>query len=153
MLRSSAIFGDGSTAGRLRRGLDPAKGPQGVATMAWNACFSRRQSHRLTVEMIGETPAAHQRRLRLDRAAWLLLTSRARILDIALQTGWESHETFTRAFRTRFQTAPSTFRKDRGAALPSSIRAGFAIALFAATTSISSGRAPRHDHSYAKQNI
>jgi transcriptional regulator GlxA family with amidase domain len=106
--------------------------------MALTACFSRRQFHRLTVQLLGETPGAHQRRLRLDRGAWLLLTSRTTILDIALETGWESHETFARAFRARFQTTPSAFRKDRGRTLPRAIRAGFSIAIHT---------------SYAKENI
>jgi transcriptional regulator GlxA family with amidase domain len=97
--------------------------------MARAACFSRRQFHRLTVQMTGETPGAHQRRLRLDRGAWLLLTSRASILDIALETGWESHETFIRAFRARFRVTPSAFRKGRGRTLSPSLRAGFSFAL------------------------
>lgn len=126
------------TAGRLRRGLSPAEGPQTVGVMARRACFSRRQFHRLTVQLMGETPGAHQRRLRLDRGAWLLLTSRTTILDIALETGWESHETFARAFRARFQTTPSAFRKDRGRTLPGAIRAGFSIAIHT---------------NYAKENI
>jgi AraC family transcriptional regulator len=100
--------------------------------MARKACFSRRQFHRLTLDVIGETPAAHQRRVRLDRAAWLLLTTTATVLDIALETGWESHEVFTRAFRAQFGTTPSAFRKDRGKSLPQSLRAGFAIAVNAA---------------------
>jgi len=97
--------------------------------MARTACFSRRQFHRLTLHVLGETPARHQRRVRLDRAAWLLLTTRATVLDIALQTGWESHEVFTRAFRARFGGTPSAFRKDRGKSLPQSLRAAFAIAV------------------------
>jgi transcriptional regulator GlxA family with amidase domain len=97
--------------------------------MARAACFSRRQFHRLTVEAIGETPGAHQRRLRLDSAAHLLLTSRATILDIALETGFENHETFTRAFRAHFQVTPSAFRKNGGHELPWSMRAGFSIAV------------------------
>ena len=133
MLRAPAILGDASTTGRLRRGLCPAQGPQAVDAMARNACFSRRQFHRLTLRATGETPGAHQRRLRLDRAAWLLLTSRATILDIALETGWESHETFIRAFRIRFRTTPSAFRKTRGATLPQSIRVALSIATHAAT--------------------
>ena len=120
------------TTGRLRRGLTAADGPRNVNVMARTACFSRRQFHRLTVHVTGETPAAHQRRVRLDRAAWLLLTTGATVLDIALETGWESHEVFTRAFRVRFGTTPSAFRKDRGKALPQSLRAGFAIAANAA---------------------
>jgi AraC family transcriptional regulator len=100
--------------------------------MARKACFSRRQFHRLTLDVIGETPAAHQRRVRMDRAAWLLLTTHATVLDVALETGWESHEVFTRAFRAQFGTTPSAFRKDRGRSLPQSLRAGFAIAVNAA---------------------
>jgi transcriptional regulator GlxA family with amidase domain len=120
------------TDGRLRRGLSAADGRQAVNVMARKACFSRRQFHRLTLHVLGETPAAHQRRVRLDRAAWLLLTTRGSVLDIALETGWESHEVFTRAFRARFGVTPSAFRKDRGKALPQSLRAGFAIAANAA---------------------
>jgi AraC family transcriptional regulator len=100
--------------------------------MARKACFSRRQFHRLTLRVMGETPAAHQRRVRLDRAAWLLLTTHATVLDIALETSWETHEVFTRAFRAQFGTTPSAFRKDRGKSLPQSLRAGFAIAVNAA---------------------
>ena len=81
------------------------------------------------MEATGETPGAHQRRLRLDRGAYLLLTSRATILDIALETGFENHETFTRAFRARFQVTPSSFRKNGGDELPWSMRAGFSIAV------------------------
>lgn len=143
MPRTPATFQDESTVRRLRRGLDPAPGPQAVSAMARTACFSRRQFHRLTVATIGETPAAHQRRLRLDRAAWLLLTSSATILDVALETGWESHETFTRGFRARFRATPSAFRKERGGTLPRSLRAGFSIALHAAALSATSGLATR----------
>jgi AraC-like DNA-binding protein len=157
MLRTLTNIGKGDTAERLRRGLSPTRGPRAVDTMARAACFSRRQFHRLTMQLVGETPGAHQRRLRLDRGAWLLLTSRARILDIALETGWESHETF-RAFRARFRVTPSAFRKGRGVTLPPSMRAGFAIALQAATHSTNSGRrcaaatAKEGEYNYAKEN-
>jgi AraC family transcriptional regulator len=132
MLQAPATFRNGDTASRLRRGFASTQDPLPVEAMARAACFSRRQFHRLTVQVIGETPGAHQRRLRLDRAAWLLLTSRATILEIALETGWESHETFTRAFRSRFGVTPSSFRKTRGAALPQSIRVALSIAIHAA---------------------
>lgn len=129
MLRTPAMIGEGDMAERLRRGLNPAQGPHAVDAMARAACFSRRQFHRLMVQVLGETPGTHQRRLRLDRGAWLLLTSRATVLDIALETGFESHETFTRAFRTRFGVTPSAFRTNRGATLPRSIRVALSIAL------------------------
>jgi AraC family transcriptional regulator len=129
MLRTAAILKDGDTAGRLRRGFDRIQDGWSVEAMARAACFSRRQFHRLTVGAIGETPGAHQRRLRLDRGAFLLLTSRETILEIALETGFESHETFARAFRARFQVTPSMFRKIGGQELPRSMRAGFSIAV------------------------
>jgi AraC family transcriptional regulator len=101
--------------------------------MARAACFSRRQFHRLMVQVLGETPGTHQRRRRLDFGAFLLLTTSTTVLDIALETGFEHHETFTRAFRTRFGDTPSSFRRNRGAALPRSIRLALSIALHAAT--------------------
>ena len=128
-MQARNVIRHADTTGRLRRALNAADGPRGVNVMARKACFSRRQFHRLTLDVIGETPAAHQRRVRLDRAAWLLLTTPATVLDIALETGWESHEVFTRAFRAQFGTTPSAFRKDRGRSLPQSLRAGFAIAV------------------------
>jgi AraC family transcriptional regulator len=99
--------------------------------MARAACYSPRQFHRLAVQLTGETPGAYQRRLRLDRGAWLLLNSRATVLEIALETGWENHESFTRAFRARFGLAPSRFRRTRGATLPFWLRAGLTIATHA----------------------
>jgi AraC-like DNA-binding protein len=137
---------DGDTVGRLRRGLASTQSPRPVDVMARAACFSRRQFHRLMVQVLGETPGTHQRRLRLDRGAWLLLTSRATVLDVALETGFENHETFTRAFRTRFGVTPSAFRKNRGKTLPRSIRVGLSIALNAATRSTSSGQAMRRGY-------
>ena len=122
---------NGDAVERLRRGSGSAAGARPVDAMARAACFSRRQFHRLMLQVFGETPGKHQRRLRLDRGAWLLLASRATVLDIALETGFENHETFTRAFRTRFGVAPSGFRKTRGANLPRSIRVGLAIAIHA----------------------
>ena len=129
MLRTRAVLKDRATAAaRLRRGLG-AEHPRQVEEMARAACFSRRQFHRLMLQVLGETPGTHQRRLRLDRAAWLLLTSRATVLDVALETGFENHETFTRAFRTRFGLTPSAFRENRGTTLPRSIRVALSAAL------------------------
>jgi AraC family transcriptional regulator len=129
MLTTRAIVKDRATAARLRRGFNSAEQPRRVEEMARAACFSRRQFHRLMLQVLGETPGTHQRRLRLDRAAWLLLTSPATVLDVALETGFENHETFTRAFRTRFGVTPSVFRKDRGKTLPRSIRVALSAAL------------------------
>lgn len=60
---------------------------------------------------IGETPKAYTERLRLERGAFRLLLHDSSVLDIALQCGFQSHETFLRAFRRRFGRAPSEYRE------------------------------------------
>ena len=131
MLKAARTFRHGDTIGRLRRGFGSTQSRHPVDALARAACFSRRQFHRLMVQVLGETPGTHQRRLRLDRGAWLLLSSSGTVLDVALETGFENHETFTRAFRTRFGVTPSVFRKNRGKTLPRSIRVALSIALHA----------------------
>lgn len=66
---------------------------------------------RVFKETVGESPRAHVERLRLERAAYRLCVTRESILDIALDLGFESHETFSRAFKRRFGTSPSAMRK------------------------------------------
>lgn len=65
--------------------------------------------------MIGESPKRIASRIALERAAAMLLTTDRAILDIALTSGFDSHEGFTRAFRRHFDTAPSRYR-ERGLA-------------------------------------
>jgi AraC family transcriptional regulator len=59
---------------------------------------------------VGETPRAHVERVRLERAAYRLAVTGEQVVDIALSIGFESHETFTRAFRRRFGVTPSDWR-------------------------------------------
>ena len=60
--------------------------------------------------LVGETPKQYVARLRLERAAFRLLIHDETLLDIALDCGFQNHETFTRAFRRRFGMAPSSYR-------------------------------------------
>lgn len=60
---------------------------------------------------IGETPKAYTERLRLERGAFRLLVHDSTVLDVALQCGFQTHETFLRAFRRRFGRAPSDYRE------------------------------------------
>ncbi len=62
----------------------------------------------------GESPRRHVERLRLERAAMLLVTRDATVLQIALDCGYASHETFTRAFVRRFGRTPSRWRAEAG---------------------------------------
>lgn len=62
-------------------------------------------------KFVGETPKAYISRLRLEQAANRLILLDEPILRIALDCGYQSHETFVRAFRKRFQVSPTEFRK------------------------------------------
>ena len=59
----------------------------------------------------GETVAGYIRSRRLERAAILLHDTEARIIDIAVETGFQTHAALTRAFSTHFGTAPQRFRQ------------------------------------------
>nr|WP_232463498.1 helix-turn-helix transcriptional regulator [Tumebacillus avium] len=75
------------------------------------ACFSVFHFHRVFVLTLGDTAADYLRKRRLAKAAELLRTTDQRVLDIALASGFQSHETFARAFKRQFQLTPLKYRK------------------------------------------
>jgi AraC family transcriptional regulator len=81
--------------------------------LADRAGLSAYHLHRVFASAVGETPKQFTLRLRLGRAAALLLSGRETVLDVALACGFQSHEVFCRAFRRCFGMSPSTYR-DRG---------------------------------------
>lgn len=82
-----------------------------LPALARRAGLSPTHFHRIFSRAIGETPKRYVQRLRLERAAFHLLMLRSRILDIALDCGFENHETFTRAFGRHFGVSPRNYRK------------------------------------------
>lgn len=84
-----------------------------LSALARHAGLSRFHLHRIVSGVTRETPKQLTLRLRLARAAVLLLTSDDSVLDVALACGFQSHEVFCRAFRRRFGIAPRNYR-DRG---------------------------------------
>lgn len=84
--------------------------PLDARVLATVGGWSEFHFHRVFRALTGESAMAHVRRLRLERAARELRQGEARILDVALSAGFDSHEAFTRAFRARFGVAPSEYR-------------------------------------------
>jgi len=84
--------------------LDPA-------ALAHVAGFSTFHFHRIFRGMMGESLGDFVRRLRLEKATYLLAEGK-RVTDVAFECGFESHEAFTRAFRTAFGVPPSTFVRE-----------------------------------------
>lgn len=79
------------------------------------AHFSPYHFHRIFRGMVGEPVKEHVRRLRLERAAHHLKTTDRSVTAVAFDAGYETHESFTRAFRAMFNDSPSGFREARRA--------------------------------------
>lgn len=85
--------------------------PVTLAEIAAVAGLSPHHFHRVFRAVVGENPKAHLRRLRLERAVYRLKVSTDTVLHIALESGFATPETFTRAFVQRFEISPSEYRR------------------------------------------
>jgi AraC family transcriptional regulator len=89
---------------QVRASLDQALDLQ---ELGHKACLSPLHFHRIFKGLLGETPGELHRRMRLERAAFTLLTIEQTIVRVALDAGYDSHE----AFGSAFGLAPSEFRQ------------------------------------------
>jgi AraC-like DNA-binding protein len=76
--------------------------------------LSRFHLDRIVSAVAGEPPGALRRRILLERAAHRLLTTDDELLPVALDSGYSSHEAFTRAFQRAYGEAPSVWRRRGG---------------------------------------
>lgn len=74
------------------------------------ANFSPFHFHRLFHGLVGESVKEHVRRLRLERAAHQLRHTGQPVTEIAFAAGYQTPESFTRAFQKMFQQSPTEFR-------------------------------------------
>lgn len=79
--------------------------------LAAAAGYSPYHATRLFKNIVGIPPSEYLRARRLSRAALQLRDTSDRVLDVALDTAFESHEGFTRAFFERFGLTPEQYRK------------------------------------------
>jgi glucose/mannose transport system substrate-binding protein len=108
---------------RVQRALDYIEanlaGCIGIKETSEQAALSPWHFQRVFHEIIGVPVKHYVRRRRLSLATLDLLFTRKRIIDIAVDAGFESQEAFTRAFCAQFGMPPSRFRaQHRAAALP-----------------------------------
>jgi len=82
-----------------------------LTALAGRAGLSAFHLHRVFRAAAGETPKQFTLRLRLERAATILLTTGDSVLNVALDCGFQNHESFSRAFRKRFGMTPSGYRE------------------------------------------
>lgn len=93
----------------IERHLDE---PLNVEQLSRVAHFSKFHFHRQFTLYAGIGVFAYVRLLRLRQASYKLFFRRQeRIIDIAMEAGFESPEAFSRAFKQAFGQSPSQFRK------------------------------------------
>lgn len=73
--------------------------------------YSSHHFQKMFAAVTGHSLGSYIRRRRLTKAAAKLRSSSERIIEIALDSGFESQESFTRAFKTMFGANPNEYRK------------------------------------------
>ncbi|MDO9415991.1 GlxA family transcriptional regulator [Pararhizobium sp.] len=81
-----------------------------ITDLAASVGLSRRQLERIFLEETKCSPALVYRRVRLERAKDLILKTRAPLIEIALETGFENASHFSRAFSQAFGQSPTKLR-------------------------------------------
>jgi len=85
--------------------------PISLYMLAEAARYSPWHSSRIFKELTGKTPFAYIRELRLSRAAIKLRDGNVKIIDVAFDFVFDSHEGFTRAFSKQFGMTPQYYCK------------------------------------------
>ncbi|HNO77858.1 MAG TPA: helix-turn-helix domain-containing protein [Phycisphaerae bacterium] len=88
--------------------------PLNLDAVAEVACFSPFHFHRIFRALMGETLNQFVRRLRLERALWMLAHQGPRSLtEISLACGFTSLSDFSRRFKEKYGVPPSEFKLDQ----------------------------------------
>ena len=87
--------------------------PVTLAQLARAACYSPWHAARLFKEYTGRAPFVYLRQHRLSAAATKLCSAPRKVIDVAFDFVFDSHEGFTRAFTRQFGVSPRQFRKDK----------------------------------------
>jgi AraC-like DNA-binding protein len=83
-----------------------------MSLLARAAGYSPWHAARLFKEVTGKTPFEYIRAMRLSRAAAMLHDEDVKIIDVAFDFVFDSHEGFTRAFSREFGMTPSDYTKN-----------------------------------------
>lgn len=80
--------------------------------LASAANYSRWHSAKIFKECLGKTPFEYIREVRLTEAAKKLRDEKAKVIDVAFNFFFESHEGFTRAFTKQFGISPFCYKNN-----------------------------------------
>lgn len=87
--------------------------PLTVEEVARHAGYSYYHLTRVFTAYLGESVGSYIKKRRLANAARELLYTDKRIIDIAVDHGFESGEAFSRAFKSVYRTSPVSYRHNR----------------------------------------
>lgn len=85
--------------------------PLQVDTLAKLSCWSRWQLQRVFSLYTNKGLAQYVRQRKLSHAAVQLVSTKLRIIDIAFNTGFNSENAFSRAFKHHFSVSPREYRQ------------------------------------------
>ncbi|HOP62648.1 MAG TPA: GyrI-like domain-containing protein [Spirochaetota bacterium] len=103
---------------RINRAIDYIErnigGDLSLANLSSVAGFSPFHFHRIFAGMMGETLNRFIQRVRVEKAAMMLVSNpRKNMTEIAFDCGYSGSAQFSRAFRERFGTSPSEWRRSQ----------------------------------------
>jgi len=87
--------------------------PLDIKTLAAKARLSPYYFQRLFSRLVGRPIADYHKQRRLYYSRFALRDTSENILDIALQFGFQNHETFTRAFKASYDITPKEYRNGK----------------------------------------
>ncbi len=106
---------DASARGRLVELLEQVSALElmkmDFAELAQKMCCTPRHLSRTFHEVVGVSFRQKQAETRLNRAQELLATTRSKVLDVALESGYQSLSLFNLMFKRRFGMTPAKYRK------------------------------------------
>jgi AraC-like DNA-binding protein len=108
--------------GRLRRLLNQMAAAEFVelslTDLAPKMCCSPRHLSRLFREEVGASFREKQTELRLVKACEMLANSNAKVVEVALTSGYQSNSLFSLLFKKRFGVSPGKWRQQHNQSLP-----------------------------------
>src|SRR5215469_413149 len=84
-----------------------------VESLASHVSLSRSAFSAKFKQLVGEAPMQYITRVRLTKAAALLRTQPATLVEVALSVGYDSEVAFSKAFKRYFGIAPGAYRQGR----------------------------------------
>lgn len=119
----ATLAGDQAAAGWLKALVDPQIGPAlalvhekpeapwTVASLAHSVAMSRSAFAFRFTQLVGESPLQYVTRWRMQKAAELLRTGRATLVEIADLVGYESEAAFSKAYKRWVGASPGAYRR------------------------------------------